>query len=150
MDEIQMRRLVQNARVARVGTTDERGRVHLVPVTFVVRDDIWYSPSDAGPRMAKRLRNLERDPRVTVLIDVYDEDWSKVWWVRLRGRGRVIEDSSERERARGLLGEKYPRSTRRPPTKAVGRSWRWISRDGPAGPMLADRGQCTCSTLNRS
>jgi PPOX class probable F420-dependent enzyme len=108
MDEAQMRRLVQGARIARVGTSDEHGRVHLVPVTFVVWEGRWYSPSDAGPRPAKRLRNLERDPRVTVLVDVYDEDWSKVWWVRLRGLGRVVEDFSERERACRLLREKYP------------------------------------------
>jgi PPOX class probable F420-dependent enzyme len=108
MEETEMRRRAEDARVARVGTTDERGRVHLVPVTFVVRDGTWYSPSDAGPRPVKRLRNLKQDPRVTVLIDVYDEDWSKVWWVRLRGRGRVVEDSCEREEARRLLRGKYP------------------------------------------
>lgn len=50
------------ARVARVGTVDERGRVHLVPVTFALAGEAWYSPTDAGERQAKRLRNLARDP----------------------------------------------------------------------------------------
>ena len=74
-----MRRNATQARVARVGTVDERGRVHLVPVTFALAGEVWYSPTDAGERSAKRLRNLARDPRVGILIDAYDEDWRKVW-----------------------------------------------------------------------
>jgi hypothetical protein len=45
---------------------------------------------------------------VSVLIDVYDEDWSKVWWVRLRGKGRAIAGGPEHERACRLLSAKYP------------------------------------------
>src|SRR5262249_59547121 len=62
------------------------GRVHNVPVTFAIDGDTWYSPSDAGSRPAQRLRHLSRDPRVTIIIDVYDEDWARVWWVRLPGQ----------------------------------------------------------------
>jgi len=74
-----MRRNATQARVARVGRVDQRGRVHLVPVTFALAGEVWYSPTDAGERSAKRLRNLARDPRVGILIDAYDEDWRKVW-----------------------------------------------------------------------
>ena len=108
MAEQEMRRRVSGARVARVGTLDERGRAHLVPIVFAVDDDTLYSGSDAGPRPVKRLRNLARDPRVTVLVDHYDEDWTKVWWVRLRGAGRVAADAPETDRARKLLAAKYP------------------------------------------
>src|SRR5438034_8597732 len=103
-----MRARAARARVARVGTVDSRGRVHLVPVTFVVDHGTFYSPTDAGSRPAQRLRNLSNDPRVTVLIDVYDEDWPKVWWVRIRGNGRVVSDDTEREGADRLLRQKYP------------------------------------------
>jgi PPOX class probable F420-dependent enzyme len=89
MDEGQLRQRVAEARVARIGTVDERGRVHLVPIVFVLDGDRLYSATDDGPRPAKRMRNLARDPRTTVLVDAYDEDWSTVWWVRLRaGAGR--------------------------------------------------------------
>src|ERR671937_1445271 len=76
MDERQQRERVAAARVARVGTLDEQGRAHLVPIVFVLDGDHLYSATDAGPRPAKRLRNLARDPRVTVLVDGYSEDWS--------------------------------------------------------------------------
>ncbi len=103
-----MRQRVSGARAARVGTIDEQGRTHLVPIVFVVEQDTLYSPTDAGPRLPKRLRNLARDPRVTVLVDDYGEDWSQVWWVRLRGAGRVVQDAAEHDRARQLLAAKYP------------------------------------------
>jgi PPOX class probable F420-dependent enzyme len=116
IDQDEMRRRVAEARVARVGTLDEDGRVHLVPVVFAVDGDTLYSTSDAGPRPVKRVRNLERDPRVTVLVDVYDEDWPTVWWVRVRGTGRTVETESERDRAWRLLREKYPQYERTPPS----------------------------------
>jgi hypothetical protein len=53
----------------------------------------WATPLNTGPTSisaAKRLRNLTRDPRVSILIDAYDEDWPQVWRVRLRGTGRAV------------------------------------------------------------
>jgi PPOX class probable F420-dependent enzyme len=120
MDEGRMRRSVAEARVARVGTVDEQGRAHLVPIIFVIDGDTLYSSSDAGPRLVKRLRNLQRDPRATVLVDGYDEDWSKVWWVRMRGSGRVLHDGPERDHALRLLREKYPQFADTPPDEGAG------------------------------
>lgn len=120
MDKPTMRRKATQARVARVGTVDQQGRVHLVPVTFAVTDDVWYSPSDEGERQAKRLRNLARSPQVSILIDTYDEDWAKVWWVRLRGNGRVISSGTERDHAWRLLREKYPQFADTPPEEGRG------------------------------
>jgi PPOX class probable F420-dependent enzyme len=108
VNEEDARRLASGARVARVGTVDERGRVHLVPIVFALDVDTLYSSTDAGPRLAKRLRNLQLHPSVTVLIDLYDEDWSRVWWVRARGHGRVVSGGPEFDRAYMLLREKYP------------------------------------------
>lgn len=115
-----MRRRLMDSRVARVGTIDDQGRVHVVPVIFVLEADAWYSPSDAGKRPAKRLRNLSADPRVTILVDGYDEDWSRVWWVRLRGIGRVVQAGAEHERAYRLLREKYAQFTAVPGNAAAG------------------------------
>src|SRR2546423_1165087 len=108
LDRNEMRRKITRARVARVATYDDRGHIQLVPVVFVLDGDRLYSPSDAGPRQVKRLRNLEDDSRVAVLVDDYDEDWSRVWWVRLRGVGRAIDAGPEHGRARDLLDQKYP------------------------------------------
>lgn len=115
-----MRRRLVEARVVRVGTVDEQGRVHVVPVVFVLEADTWYSPSDAGKRPVKRLRNLNTDPRVTILVDVYEEDWSRVWWVRMRGIGRAVEGGAERERAYRLLRETYAQLTAVPGDEAAG------------------------------
>ena len=120
MEQVRMRREVAGARVARVGTVDQQGRVHIVPVTFVVDRDTWYSPTDAGPRPPRRLRNLERDPRVTILIDTYDEDWARVWWVRLRGQGRIADEPAEPERARRMLIDKYPQFVNAPSDEGSG------------------------------
>jgi PPOX class probable F420-dependent enzyme len=119
MDEGQMRRRVAEARVARVATLDEHGRAHLVPIVFVIDGDTLYSGTDAGPRV-KRLRNLERDPRVTVLVDAYDEDWSKVWWVRARGKGRAIDQGPEWDHAQRLLWGKYPQFGSAPGDEGAG------------------------------
>jgi PPOX class probable F420-dependent enzyme len=120
LDEPEMRRRVAAARVARVGTVDERGRVHLVPVVFAIDGDTFYSLSDADTRRAKRLRNLERDPRVSVLVDEYDEDWAGVWWVRMRGTGRTIDGGEEWERAKQLLWKKYPQYEDAPEEEGAG------------------------------
>ncbi|MFJ9822169.1 pyridoxamine 5'-phosphate oxidase family protein [Streptomyces sp. NPDC101151] len=103
----EMQGRVERERVVRLATVDERGRAHLVPVIFAVDGDVFYSPTDKKARPPKRLRNLDLDDRVTVLVDFYHEDWAKAWWVRLRGTGRVIDDSPERTHAIGLLDGKY-------------------------------------------
>ena len=92
MDEDQLRRRVAEARVARVGTVDEQGRAHLVPIVFVVDGDRLYSATDDGPRPVKRLR----------------------------GRGRAVEDAAERANARRLLWEKYPQFGDAPPAETAG------------------------------
>jgi PPOX class probable F420-dependent enzyme len=119
MDEREMRRRAAEATVARVGTIDHSGRVHVVPIVFVINGDTLYSSTDEHPP-AKRLRNLQRDPRTTILVDIYDDDWSKVWWVRMRGTGRVVEDEAERDGARKLLWDKYPQFTKSLPSEGGG------------------------------
>ena len=67
-------------------------------MTFAfVGDDTIYTAIDHKPkttRSLRRLSNIERDPRVTVLVDRYDEDWAKLWWCRLRGTATVAEEGS--------------------------------------------------------
>ena len=112
-----MRRLVSEAGVARLGTIDPDGTPNLIPFCFALEGDTLYSGVDQKPKTTKRLRRLEnirRDPRVMVLVDHYEDDWDRAWWVRLRGRGRVLS-SEESERGKALLIAKYPQYIEDPP-----------------------------------
>jgi PPOX class probable F420-dependent enzyme len=100
-----------SARVARLATLDGDGRPHLVPIVFALDGDTLYSTVDRKPKRSTRLRRIENArarPDVTVLVDHYDEDWSRLWWIRLRGRARVLDDGEERTRAVEALRAKYP------------------------------------------
>jgi PPOX class probable F420-dependent enzyme len=114
-------RLAQ-ARVARLATTDPDGRPHLVPIVFALDGDTLYSAVDSKPKRSRTLRRIENArarPDVTVLVDHYEDDWSRLWWIRLRGRARVLDAGEERERALGLLAEKYAQYRVDPPGGAV-------------------------------
>jgi PPOX class probable F420-dependent enzyme len=117
-----MRRRVARAAVGRLATIDERGRPHLVPFCFALEGDVLYSAVDEKPKRTQRLKRLENirlHPDVAVLVDHYEDDWSRLWWVRLRGSARVIEEGPERERALALLREKYAQYRSEPPRGAV-------------------------------
>jgi PPOX class probable F420-dependent enzyme len=111
-----------SARVARLATTDPDGRPHLVPIVFAVEGDTLYSAVDRKPKRSKKLRRIENArsrPDVTVLVDHYDEDWRELWWIRLRGRARLLDDGDERAHALALLAEKYPQDRDEPPDGPV-------------------------------
>jgi PPOX class probable F420-dependent enzyme len=110
------------ARVARLATTDPDGRPHLVPIVFALEGDTLYSAVDRKPKRSTKLRRIENArerPDVTILVDHYDDDWGRLWWIRLRGRGRVLDEGDERERALVLLQEKYPQYRTEPPDGPV-------------------------------
>jgi len=110
------------ARVARLATVDPDGRPHLVPIVFALDGDTLYSAVDRKPKRSTTLRRIENArarPDVTVLVDHYEDDWRRLWWIRLRGRARVLDDGDERERALELLAAKYPQYRDEPPDGAV-------------------------------
>src|SRR5262245_64782636 len=102
MDEAEARRRVATARVARLGSLTPDGRLHLVPICFELDGGTLYTAIDGKPKRSprpQRLDNVAAHPEVCVLVDAWDEDWSQLWWVRLRGRARILEEGAERERA---------------------------------------------------
>ena len=108
--------------MARLATIDPDGRPHLVPIVFALDGQTLYSAVDWKPKRSIRLRRIENArarPDVTILVDHYEEDWERLWWIRLRGRARVLEDGEERQRGLALLAEKYPQYRERPPEGAV-------------------------------
>src|SRR4029078_10792686 len=82
--------------VVHLATTDEDGRPHLVGTTFAVEGDHVYTAVDPKPKRTrdlKRLRNIRANPRVAVLADHYEDDWSRLWWVRADGVARILDAS---------------------------------------------------------
>jgi PPOX class probable F420-dependent enzyme len=74
--------------VARLATTDPDGWPHLVPIVFALEGDTLYSAVDREPKRSSRLRRIENArarPDVSILVDHYEEDWGRLWWIRLRG-----------------------------------------------------------------
>jgi len=109
MKEREAKRRFDQASVARLATVTPTNDPHLVPICFAVDPDngVIYSAVDAKPKTTpdlKRLRNIERNPRVTLLVDHYDDDWEAVWWVRVDGNATLADDD---ERGRELLAAKY-------------------------------------------
>ena len=105
--------LLQTERVARLATVDGRGRPHIVPIVFAYEAGRVYTPIDlkpksVAPRRLLRVRNIERNPNVQVLLDRYDEDWARLGYLQLRGRAELIEAGEEYERGVRLLEAKYP------------------------------------------
>jgi PPOX class probable F420-dependent enzyme len=113
---------VRDARVGRLATVGRDGRPHLVPICFALDGDVLYSAVDEKPKrsqLLKRLENIRSHPQVAVIVDHYEEDWSRLWWVRLDGKAEVLESGDEREHALALLRSKYEQYRAQPPTGPV-------------------------------
>jgi PPOX class probable F420-dependent enzyme len=122
VDVPEMRRRVAGAPVARLATIDPNGRPHLVPVCFALDGERLYSAVDQKPKTSPRLArldNIRADPHAAVLVDHYEDDWSRLWWVLLRGKARVVESGAERDKALAILSDKYPQYRDFPPVSAV-------------------------------
>ncbi len=101
---------IENARVGRLATADAGGIPHVVPVVFAASGRTLYWAVDHKPKRSrelKRLDNIKANPNVEVVVDHYEDDWDRLWWVRATGAARVVTDEDERRRALSALAEKY-------------------------------------------
>ena len=110
-------------RVARLATMSPGIHPHLVPVVFAAVGDTVWTSVDAKPkstRSLRRLANIEANPRVSLLVDHYEEDWTALWWVRVDGNARIVPVGSA-EGATGVaaLVAKYPHYQAEPPPGPV-------------------------------
>jgi len=107
------------ARVARLATADAVGQPHLVPIVFALVDDVVWSAVDGKPKASRALRrldNIRANPRVSLLVDHYSDDWTALWWVRIDGEARVMHvDEAGASTALEALAAKYEQYQRDPP-----------------------------------
>jgi PPOX class probable F420-dependent enzyme len=123
--------MLRTERVGRLALLDERDHPRVLPVTFAVWEGTVWSAIDWKPKRAEepaRVRRLRRRPIAALLVDRYDEDWTRLAWVEVRGPVRVLA-ASEAPDALAALGNKYGQYAQRP----------------PAGPLIRiepERGTC--------
>lgn len=114
--------IINTAKVARLATVDLEGKPHLVPVVFVYDNDrdIYFIPIDektkrSRPENLKRVRNIKENPNVAFLIDEYNEDWTKLYFIMIQGKASIIggkkkldqNEMSLLKKAHKLLHSKY-------------------------------------------
>lgn len=113
-----------SAPVARLATAGADGRPHVVPVCFAIDEHTLYFAVDSKPKRStnlKRLRNIAANPAVSILVDHYEDDWNRLWWVRVDGDARVVTEKAEAQRAVKLLAARYSQ----------------YRANAPAGPVVA-------------
>ena len=117
-----MRGLVSPAPVGRLATVRRDGRPPVVPICFVVTNDVVYSAVDDKPkrhRHLQRISNVAATGTASLVVDAYDDAWSRLWWVRLDGRAPLVDNTAEAERAITSLCDKYPQYRDHPPSGPV-------------------------------
>ena len=107
------RAFVERQRVARLATADAGGAPQVVPVCFALDGDTVYVAIDRKPKRAdarslKRLRNIDANPQVCLVLDRYDEDWRRLAWVMLHGRAEILAEGAEHAAAQALVRRRYP------------------------------------------
>jgi PPOX class probable F420-dependent enzyme len=124
MEEVEARRRLAASKVAHLATASAEGRPHVVPIVFALDGNTLYFAVDAKPKKTTslaRLKNIAANPAVAVLVDHYDDDWTRLWWVRADGTAHVITDDAEAQRAIDLLANRYEQH----------------ATDRPGGPVVA-------------
>jgi PPOX class probable F420-dependent enzyme len=115
--------------VARLATVGADGAPHIVPVTFALDGETIVTAVDGKPKRGTPLRrfdNVAANPRVSVLVDAYDEDWARLWWARADGHASVLTAGAELEAALAALRARYPQ-------------YATVALTGPAMSIAVDR-----------
>lgn len=118
LTEDDARRRFSTGRVARLAMADESCEPFIVVVTFAVSGSVVVTAVDQKPKATRHLRRLRviaTNPRVSLLVDHYDEDWTRLWWVRADGTARILTDPTDVSQPRAWLLAKYPQYADDPP-----------------------------------
>ncbi len=104
--------LLAQAPVGRLATADANGVPHVIPVCYALMDGMIYSVLDQKPKRAsltrlRRVRNILVNPQVSLVVDHYEENWERLWYILISGHAELLEDGAGRPAAIQLLREKY-------------------------------------------
>ena len=104
---------ISEQRVARLATVDANGQPAVIPIVYAFDGAVLFTPLDAKPKRVatdqlQRVRNINANPRVAVIIDSYSEDWRRLAWVHVRGQARIVTSGNDYTAGIALLGAKYP------------------------------------------
>ncbi len=106
------RRFLESARVARLATADADGQPHVVPICFALVEGRLGFTIDEKPKRSgkalKRLANIRANPKAAIVVDRYDEDWSRLGWVMVQGKAEILESGEMHDRVQLALRERYP------------------------------------------
>jgi len=110
---------LNRTRVGRLATADGAGQPHVIPIVFATDGRKLYTPVDEKPKRVapsqlKRVRNLFENPKVAFVADHYDEDWTQLAWVLVKGTGKLVEKGEAHATGVRLLEEKYCQYQRMP------------------------------------
>ena len=105
-------KLLESVRIGHLATADAAGTPHVVPVCFAAHGQFIYSVLDQKPKRAaltrlRRVRNIQSNPQVTLLLDHYEEDWTRLWYLMIAGTAELLVGGPERVSAIALLRDKY-------------------------------------------
>lgn len=106
------RQFLDSRPVGRLATVDNESKPHVVPVCFALANDSVYITIDQKPkrmdRPLQRIKNIQANSSVALVVDKYDDDWTRLGWVMVRGCAEIIESGAEHDSAQRLLRERYP------------------------------------------
>jgi PPOX class probable F420-dependent enzyme len=100
------------ARIAHFATADGDGQPLVIPICFAFDGKEFFSPIDEKPKQIsphklKRLRNIAENPKVSLIVDRYDEDWQRLAYLLITGRAKILLRGARHRRAVLLLRKKY-------------------------------------------
>ncbi|MCH7967161.1 MAG: pyridoxamine 5'-phosphate oxidase family protein [Thaumarchaeota archaeon] len=89
--------LIRKAKVARLATVDQKSNPYVIPVVFVFHKNSFFIPLDektksVNPKKMKRVKNIEKNPNVCLLIDQYQNNWKKLFFLMIHGTATIIDD----------------------------------------------------------
>jgi PPOX class probable F420-dependent enzyme len=119
VETAELRRRFASSPVARLSTVRPDGGPHVVPVVFALVDDTVFSAVDAKPKRSRdlqRLANVRTDPRCALLVDHYDDDWRRLWWVRADGVAEVVVGPPAEHPGIQALVQRFPEYRDQPPS----------------------------------
>jgi PPOX class probable F420-dependent enzyme len=119
VENAELRRMFASSPVARLSTVRPDGGPHVVPIVFALVDDTVFSAVDAKPKRStdlQRLANVRAEPRCALLVDHYEDDWRRLWWVRADGVAEVVADPSAEHPGITALVQRFPQYRDQPPS----------------------------------